>query len=220
MATLLYFAGPDITVVVLENDDARNGVEDMDGLARRLAGLALGEPYPTPTPVAVDASTLAAAEGSLPIRQRRRPRLAHCGWCADRQRGDGARRVLTPIAADDFIYEDGFNRIVLERDAGGAITGARFFASGDGAGERGIRSNEPLPQAPTGLQLPPAALERLVGEYDNNQVSLRIFLDAGALKAQIPGQHALALFATSETHFQVAEQDATLEFPAWRHTGK
>jgi D-alanyl-D-alanine carboxypeptidase len=41
---------------------------------------------------------------------------------------------LIPIAADTFLYPDGFNRLVLERDGGGRITAMRFFADGEGEG--------------------------------------------------------------------------------------
>ncbi len=50
------------------------------------------------------------------------------------QRNDQPREELSAIANDTFVYSDGFNRIQLERDATGKVTGMRFFAEGEGDG--------------------------------------------------------------------------------------
>jgi len=60
VSSLAYLPGPDITVVVLENDDASNSGY---GLTRKLAAMALGEPYPEMRAVAIEPAALKAAEG-------------------------------------------------------------------------------------------------------------------------------------------------------------
>ena len=127
------------------------------------------------------------------------------------QRGGSRPQVLTPISVDDFLYEDGFGRLKLERDRSGKISGIRFFANWDGNGELGVRTNEPLPAAPVGVQVPRAALERLVGTYANGDLTMKVFLDGEALKSQLPGQPPVTLRATSATKFDVVEADASLE---------
>jgi CubicO group peptidase (beta-lactamase class C family) len=57
VSSLAYVPGEEITVVVLENDDASDVPERADDLARKLAAVAMGNPYPvtkvaTPTPQA------------------------------------------------------------------------------------------------------------------------------------------------------------------------
>ncbi len=42
-------SGAEISVVVLESDDASEGAEAAQDLARRLVAIALGEPYPDRT---------------------------------------------------------------------------------------------------------------------------------------------------------------------------
>jgi D-alanyl-D-alanine carboxypeptidase len=216
IASLSYLPGPDITVVVLENDDihdvTREGIDDAYPLARRLAAMALGDPYPEMTAVPVDAAVLQAAEGVYRFAGGATRTLRMVDGKLTAQRDKGQRQVLTPIAADDFLYPDGFNRLKLTRDAGGKIAGMLFFAKGDGAGEVGIRTNEKLPAAPVGMQLPRAALERLVGTYANSELTLTVFIEGEALKSQIDGQPPVGLRAVSSTQFDVEEAPATLEF--------
>jgi hypothetical protein len=211
-SSLIYVPGPDITVVVLENDDSDNAPDRAETLARKLAAMALGDPYPAAREIAVDATALKAAEGVYRFDAETTRVLRVVDGKLTAQRGTAPRAVLTPIAYDDFLYPDGFNRVKLERDATGKIAGGRFFPNGDGEGEIGIRTNEPLPSAPVALQLPRAALDRLVGKYANNQLSLRVFVEGDALKAQIEGQDPVGLRATSATQFDVAETGATLIF--------
>jgi D-alanyl-D-alanine carboxypeptidase len=212
-SSLLYLPGPDITVAVLENDDANDGEDDADTLARRLAAMALGEPYPELKPVAIDAAALQEAEGvyRFDADVTRVLRVVEGQLTAQRS---GPRVVLTPIAADDFLYADGFNRLVLERSSDGGIRGMWFFANGDGDGELGVRTQEPLPAAPVGVKLPRSALERLVGTYVNGQLTMTVFLEGEALKGQLAGQPPVSLRAASPTQFDVEEEDASVEFTA------
>ena len=66
MSALDYVPGPDITVVVLENDDQdddERGGDSADTFARKLAAMAMGDPYPARREIAVDAGALRATEG-------------------------------------------------------------------------------------------------------------------------------------------------------------
>jgi D-alanyl-D-alanine carboxypeptidase len=214
ISSLSYVPGPDISVVVLENDDASNSPDSANVLARRLAAMALGDPYPPLRPVAVDAAALRAAEGVYRFEGDvvRVLRVVDANLTV--QRGNAPPVVLTPIAADDFLYPDGFNRLKLERDSGGRIGAVRLFANGDGEGEAGARTNEPAPAAPVAMQLPRAALERLVGSYARGGLSLRVYLEGEAPRVQIAGQEPLGLRATSATRFEVDVTGAVVEFPA------
>jgi D-alanyl-D-alanine carboxypeptidase len=210
MSELSYLPGEDITIVVLENDDARNGIEQADQIGRRLTAIALGAPYPSRTPVPLDMADLQASEGvyRFPDGAVRTLRIINGALTAQRDRGRQA--VLTPIGAGDFLYDDGFNRITLERNTQGDIIAARFFANGEGDGVVGERST--LPPPPLGLDLPRAALERLTGDYANSELALRVYLDDAGLWAQIDGQEAFNLQAVSMTTFNVGNGEASLEF--------
>ena len=211
-SSLSYVPGPDITVVVLENDDASNPVDDTDHIARRLAALALGDPYPAATPVSIDPAELTAAEGVYRFDADTARVLRVSDGVLTAQRGSGPQLPLTPISRDDFLYEDGFTRLTLERTPDGAIAGVRFFPNGDGDGQFGQRTTEVLPTASAGLALPLIQLERLAGVYEAGGLTLTVFLNGDALRAQLVGQDSVSLIATSPTTFDVGEEDAVVEF--------
>jgi D-alanyl-D-alanine carboxypeptidase len=213
-AAMSYLPGPDITVVVLENDDAESAGEDASILVRRLAAMALGNPYPELTPMSIDTAVLQTVQGVYSFEDGVTRTLRVVDRHLTAQRDNGPRQVLTSIGVDDFLYPDGFNRLQLERNVHGAIIGLRFFAKGDGAGVTGPRTSEELSTAPPAMQLPRAALERLVGGYANGEVALTVFLDGESLMVQVVDQPTLGLRATSSTEFEQDETGASLGFSA------
>lgn len=211
VSQLTYVPGPDVTVVVLQNSDEGG---DPGAIARRLTAAALGEPYPDLKPVPVDAATLKAAEGVYRFDEKTARVLRLVDGKLTAQRIGGQRAGLVPIGKDDFLYEDGFNRLKLERDAKGAISGMRFFQMGDGPGVVGPRTAEPLPEPPKAAALPTAALQRLTGVYETGPMTMTIVLTGGALTAQLTGQDPVNLRPLSPVRFEVVEVEAALEFPA------
>jgi D-alanyl-D-alanine carboxypeptidase len=210
---LVYVPGPDITVVVLENDDAKGTGDDDEALARRLAALALGDPYPPVRAVPVPATVLAAAEGVYRFDGGVTRVLRVVDGQLTARRGHGALAVLTPIASDDFLGVDGFDRLRLERDGQGAIVGLRVFRGGEGQGELGVRTAEPVPATPVTVPLARDLLARLAGTYVGGGEAWEIAVDGDALVARRAGKpHPLRLAATSPTRFDVVDDEATLEF--------
>ena len=144
---LLYLPDGKTTVAVLSNSDSalKDGVNP-EGLARRLAAAALGDPYPAVTAVPVDAATLKQAEGVY----RKNPQLAWALRVVDgvltQQRLGGSRIALTPVARDTYAYPNGLSRLQLQRDGQGAVTAMRYFGDGVGESQLTARSGEPLPQ--------------------------------------------------------------------------
>jgi CubicO group peptidase (beta-lactamase class C family) len=216
VTALQYLPGPDITVAVLENDDEDNdehGGDSADNFARRLAAIALGDPYPEMKPVAVPAERLRTAEGVYRFEGGVTRILRVVDGKLTAQRGPRGERIpLVPIAADDFLYPDGFNRLTLVRNSAGKVTGARIFPNGDGSGELGAPSGEALP-ALAPVALPLEVLRRFVGTYAHDEMSMKVYIDGTALAAQLAGQPPVSLKPTSTTSFQVQETPATLSFP-------
>lgn len=214
-SSLTYVPGPDITVAVLENDDFDSAGDSADAIVRKLAAFALGDPYPAMQAVPVDAAVLKAAEAVYLFDGNVRRTLRVVDGRLTGQRDQGRQTPLTPIGPDEFLYEDGFNRLKLERNAAGAITGMRFWPNGDGAGVVGARTNEALPSAPVAAALPQAAIERLLGTYEGpGGLSLRVYLEGPALKGQLTGQPPVNLRAISPTEFAVDEANARVVFQA------
>lgn len=207
-SSLAYAPGPDITVVVLENDDATLDEDNSNTVMRRLTAMALGEPYPAAVAVPVEPAALQAAEGVYRFDDAVRT-LRVVDGALTVKRGASPAVALTPIAADDFLYADGFSRLTLERDADGAVNAIRFLPRGDGDGLVGRRIE---PGSDVAISLPRAALERLAGDYASGGRRMIVFIEGEALKARMGDQEPVGLSASSPTAFDVEEADASLEF--------
>ena len=210
---LLYVPGTDISVAVLHNAIGGEQAEP-EHLARKLAAVALGDPYPAATAIVVDPAALREAEGVYRIDARTTRVLRVVDGTLTGQRTGGARAALMPIAKDTFLYADGFNRFELQRDGKGAVTGMRFHPDGEGDGVVVARSSEPLPAEAVVVTLPRAALDRVAGSYTGSGMTLKVFVEGEALMAQLGGQPAFELAASSPTNFAVAAVGAALEFAA------
>ncbi len=214
-STLNYLPGDDITVAVLQNADGLpQGSVGPDAIARRIAAIALGAPYPAATAIAMDAHALKQYEGVFRIDPKTARVLRVVEGRLTGQRTGGRPSPLTPIAKDSFLYEDDFNRFDILRDDKGAISSMRFYPMGEGEGEVVALSNEPLPAPRQVVMLPRAALERLVGNYVNSDmgIPMAITLEDDGLKAKLGGQPVIDLVAESANRFYPTVVDATLEF--------
>lgn len=213
ITSLVYVPGPDLTIVVLENDDSgSNG--DAGSTARRLTAIALGNPYPDPTPIQVDVATLEALQGVYRFNGDVMRTLRVVDGRLTAQRGTNPRLTLIPIAPDDFVYEGSLTRLTIVRDANGAVTGVRFFNEGEGEGDVGTLTGDPLAPLPVAIELPRAALERVTGNYTSGGPAMNIFIDDnGRLRAQLTGQRPVTLRALSATLFEVEEVPAQVIFP-------
>lgn len=210
---LIYLPDSGISVAVLANTDDGRAVP-VDQAARRLAAIALGDPFPAATPVDVPVAQLKLLEGVYRKDAQTTRVLRVKDGVLTSQRSGGQVFELTPLGSDRFGFGDSsLSYLAFERDASGGVTGLRFWPEGEGEGELWTLSDEPLPEAPVAIELPLAAQERLVGEYANEQISFRVFLDdAGTLHVQVPGQPAFGLLAESPSRFRLDGIDARLEF--------
>lgn len=211
ISMLTYVSDGDVTVVVLRNADG-DGSDQVGLLARRLAALALGDPYPATTPIELPEAALRTLQGVYRLDESTARSLRVQNGRLTSQRSGGAIFKLAPIEEDAFVFENSLTFLRIERDADGAVTGLRLFQDGEGDGELWRRTEE-TSAGRTAIDLPRAVQERLVGNYVAPQVSFRVFFDdAGVLRVQVPGQPAFALKAQSPTMLFITEVDATFEF--------
>lgn len=141
---LLYLQGSDITVAVLQNTDSPAEGEEPGDVSRRLAAFVLGEPFPEPIAVAVDAASLQSALGTYRAGPEQVFALRLVEGKPVLQEGERRHAVL-PIGPDDFVYAHRLTRFRIERDGSGRAVAMRYFRMGDGEGERIPRSGDPLP---------------------------------------------------------------------------
>ena len=209
---LSYVQGPDVSVVVLQNSDSNKDKDAPEVLARKLVAAALGQPYPLPVAIAVDAATLKQLEGVYPVDEKSARVLRVVDGALTSQRTGGPRATLVPIGKDEFLFLDGLNRFTVDRDAAGVVIGMRFFAEGDAPGVVVKRATAVLPADRQEVALPQLAVERVLGMYQSGDQHMKVFQDGKQLKAEMAGQPAVDLFAQSPTLFFLTVVDATLEF--------
>lgn len=210
---LLYLPDSEITVAALYNADAgRPGSPGASTVARTIAAHALGKPYPAKQPIELDPAMLAGYAGVYRIDENSTRVLRVVDGRLTSQRDGGPVFTLIPVAPDTFLFEEGFTRLLIERDENGAVTAMRLFPEDEGDGQVAPRVDEPLPPARAEIDLPREALERLVGTYRHQGMSLSISLDGDAPMAQLSGQAAHPIFAESPNRFFLKVVEATLEF--------
>ncbi|MEO5596922.1 MAG: serine hydrolase domain-containing protein, partial [Lysobacteraceae bacterium] len=171
---LEYVPGPDITVVVLQNNDSNDDDKGPDMIARKLAAAALGEPYPESRPIAVSATTLKQSEGVYRIDASSARVLRVVDGKLIAQRTGGPRDVLIPIAADEFLYGNGLDRFTVQRNSAGTVTGMRFFSNGEPPGTLVARKAEPLPTERQEVPLLRTALDRVLGTYAAGEMKMQV----------------------------------------------
>lgn len=212
-AFLMYLPDSELSAAVLYNaDSGRPGMLGTGRIAQQLVAHALGKPYPEKKAIPMEVEALKAFEGVYRIDADNRRMLRVVDGDLTSQRSGGMAHKLIPVAVDTFLFEEGFSRIVFERDAEGAVAAMRFFPEDEGEGQRVARTDEPLPVARQPITLPPPALERLVGAYAFQGATLKVFLEDGSPRGQLTGQPAFEIYAESATTFFLTVVDATLEF--------
>lgn len=147
-AMLEYVPGPDISVIVLQNNDSNADYKGPDMLARKLAAAALGQPYPEAIPVAIGIAALMQLEGVYRIDAGSARVLRVVDGQVTAQRTGNPPSPLTPIGSDTFLYADQLTRLSIARDANGAVTGMRVYPDGEPPGTLVPRTREALPTSP------------------------------------------------------------------------
>lgn len=217
---LEYVQGPDITVVVLQNNDSNDDDKGPDMIARKLAAAALGKPYPESTPIAVSATSLKQFEGVYRINDHTARVLRVVDGKLTAQRTGSQRSVLLPIGVDELLYGNGLDRVTIQRNTSGTVTGMRFFANGEPPGTLVARTSEPLPTERQEVPLSRSALDRVLGSYAAGGMNMKVFIEGNQLKAQMDGQTPVDIFAQSPDLYFMTVVDATLAFSAGKsHPG-
>ncbi|KJV36371.1 hypothetical protein VI08_05130 [Luteibacter yeojuensis] len=134
-AHYVYIPGKDTSVAVLENSDAP--AVPARALARRIAALAIGKPYPTFTPATWSSTALASVAGSYDIGDGSQHVITVQGGTLRIRRSGGPTKGLVTAQGDILYYAgDGTDFIHVARDANGAVVAIEFHADGAEASRR------------------------------------------------------------------------------------
>ena len=211
VSALNYLPQSQTTVVILRNSDGPGFA--MDGVARKLAAFAIGEPFAERKAVAVPAEQLKAAEGVYALDERQTRTLSVQDGVLVSQRSGGMTSPLMPLGNDRYTFPDQMTDLQIERDAGGKAVAVNLFSNGDSTAERWARTAD-APAARTFIKLSAAQQQALVGIYSAPEFSFKVFLDEknDRLLGQAPGQPAFELKATAPRQVHVTEVGAQFDF--------
>lgn len=204
-AMLMTVPSARLHVVVMRNSDSPE--PHVEPLAKRLAAIALGAPYPellvSPPAEPLDASLVGRYRSDSDGIERQL-RWRDGRWTI--QRPGYPQQVLQALNGGGWQIGGTLGR--LQRDGGALL----HWPDGDGEPERWVRNGDLPNEAPT-LALTAEQMDALVGDYAGPQFQLRVFKDdTQGLMAQAPGQPAVPLEAQSPSRLVVKTLGATLEF--------
>lgn len=132
-SALFYLPAEDATVVVLANNDDF----DAQSLARRLAAIVIGKPYPLSRPAAASPAMLAALAGTYGSDPATSRTIAVAGGKLTIAR-PGRSAIPATLDADGAIrfIPDELSYFAPVHDAAGKIVGLDYFARGEGPAVR------------------------------------------------------------------------------------
>ena len=193
----VYIPSEDVFVAVFANSD--DPATDPSILTRRLAALALGEPFPSFSRANVDMGAIEPlfgayqAEGGPPLRFFSRDGRLYLG------RGDDEKEAY-PAGDDRFFFgPDDLMWFGIVRGADGAHA-MEVHAPDAAAPMRAVRTG-PVPAA---LAVAAAVLQSYVGSYSTETLAVTVALDENGRLIMTPeGQDPLLMRPVSETEFRI-----------------
>jgi D-alanyl-D-alanine carboxypeptidase len=127
-SVLAYLPSRDISIVALGNDDNF----DAQTFGRRLAAIALGEPYPVITGVPVSAADLASITGRYQEGDQVRTISAHEGRLYSQRAGREPTPLQMSASGRLYFVPDELSYLLPVRDAAGRVIRLDYFSHGEG----------------------------------------------------------------------------------------
>lgn len=208
----IYVPSADLYVAVLANSESPRTRPEM--LARRLAALALGVPYPSLTRAEVDPATLEPLLGVYRFPgEAAELRFFTRGGRLLTKRDGGRSTEIIPAGQNRFYYEGSLDWLELRPGPGGAAE-MLFYDAREQLPATGSRVG-PVPADPAEVPIDQQVLRTYVGSYSTAGPPIVVALNAeGRLTVAIGGRPPLNLRAVSQTEFRIENTDARILFHA------
>jgi CubicO group peptidase (beta-lactamase class C family) len=207
----LYLPAEDLFVAVITNTDSP--ATDSTQVARRLAALALGEPYREFSRAAVDPETLAPLFGVYRVGEAGVSRrfFSRDGRLFTARDDGGADREVQPAGNDYFFYPDNFTWFRVERRPDGAHV-MEMHQNGSEQAELAMRTGD-IPVEAAAAEVRREILSSYVGRYETEGPGAEIAMaEGGGLTLQLTNQPLIPLRATSDTEFVIEGVGARIVF--------
>lgn len=119
--TSSYFLPDQRIYVAIVTNNPRMPTRRLDPLAKRVAALVAGDPFPEWEPVALGASQLARVAGTYRISETSVRNVVVEGTRVFTQRDSGSRQEVLPASVDTFYYPTSLSYITFESDRRGNV---------------------------------------------------------------------------------------------------
>jgi hypothetical protein len=199
-----------VYVAVLCNSDAPSA--DPGYLAKKIAALAIGDPFPEPAAITLDPKILERYAGAYRIDEASTRTVTVENGRLYAQRSGGERREVRPGSETEFFYDKSLTRLRFVLDASGRPTEMLFFPEGADEPQRAPRVAD-APAERTVAKVDPAVYDACVGDYELAPgFILTVTREGDRLMTQATGQPKVEVFPSSETEFFLKVVDAQITF--------
>ena len=181
-------------------------------VARKLAALAIGDPFPEPVAVKVDASVLKRYAGVYRVDDETQRTVTLEDGKVYVQRTGGRRNEARPSSETEFFFDDSLTRLRFVVDPSGRATELLVFPDGATEPEHSPRVADTVAEKPV-AKVDPSVYDAYVGEYELAPgFILTVTREGDRLLTQATGQSKVEVFPTSETEFFLKVVDARITF--------
>ena len=204
-----YLPDQDLFVAVLVNSGPP--VISPDFVAKKLAALAIGDPYPQFAKRPIDMKAVEPFLGAYAVEGSDQPRIffAEKGKLFTR-RADGRPLEVYSAGANRFFYgDDVFDWFELKNAGGNKVM--EMHPEGGPKAERAVRAG-PVPQAEKPVDVPVEVLKTYVGSYKVGPAAAVVTLTEGGLVVKLGDQPTLKLIPRGTNEFEVESAGARLVF--------
>jgi CubicO group peptidase (beta-lactamase class C family) len=204
----IYLPGEDVFVAVFANSDAPT--TDPGMVVRKLAALAIDDPFPAFQKAALDTKAVEPWVGLYKVKDGERRVFVKDGKLFTQRTGGSALEAVSG-GNGKYSYENSLTWFELKRDAAGTPVIA-MYQQGAVTPEENARSG-PIPAELPVADVPRATLQSSAGLYDTPAGQLTVALpDEGPMTVMLMGQQPIPVLAVTQTEFRLVGVDAKVEF--------
>jgi D-alanyl-D-alanine carboxypeptidase len=180
-------------------------------VTEKLGAIAIGDPYPEPKAIKLEAKTMDEVIGVYKLDDRENRTVSREGEAMFLQRTGRPKLQMQPASANEYFVENSFTSIRFNRNQSGEVVSLTITQQGNES--TSMRVSKEAPKGRTAIPMNVAQLDRFIGEYQlapNFSISIR--REGERMLAQATGQGANEIFPESDTKFFLKVVDAQLDF--------
>ena len=203
----IYLPKERIFVAVFANSDAPQSTPGL--VARRLAALAINDPYQTLNKVPVDFKAVEPFLGVYSFDNGQRVFFSRGGKLYTQRAGGGENEAFS-AGGNKFFYGPG-DLTWFELVANAKGKQMAFHSQGSATAVMSTRTAPPPVETPA-LAIPAATLDSYAGNYSSAVGTFVFRHDGDGLTVKLGAQPAFPMKAVSETEFEIAQVGAKIRF--------